>query len=95
MAPLITVHPPTKLCQSRATPEPQNKYILNDAGTTPEGKKRYLPGMISERYGMYTVYIYRYGMYIYTYRYGMYVYIYIHIQVHEYYCYCLGAPPAG
>jgi len=45
-SPLITVHPPTKLYfrQSRATPEPQNKYILNDTGTTPEGKKRYYPG---------------------------------------------------
>ena len=51
-SPLITVHPPTKLYfrQSRATPEPQNKYMLNDTGTTPEGKKCYLPGMISERY---------------------------------------------
>ena len=40
-SPLITVHPPTKLyfCQSRASPEPQNKYILNDTGTIPEGKK--------------------------------------------------------
>ena len=27
-------------------------YISNDTGTTPEGKKRYLPGMISERYGI-------------------------------------------
>jgi hypothetical protein len=27
-------------CQSRATPEPQNNYIINDTGTTPEGKKR-------------------------------------------------------
>ena len=52
-SPLITVYPPTKLYfrQSRATPEPQNKYILNGTGTTSEGKKRYLPGMISERYG--------------------------------------------
>ena len=41
-SPPITVHSPTKLYfrQSRATPEPQNKYILNDTGTTPEGKKR-------------------------------------------------------
>ena len=45
----------TVFCQFRATPEPQNKYILNDTGTTPEGKKRYLPGMISERYGIYMV----------------------------------------
>ena len=54
-SPLITVHPPTKLkfCQFRATPEPQNKYIFNDTGNIPEGKKRYLPGMISERYGLY------------------------------------------
>jgi hypothetical protein len=53
-SPLITVHPLTKLYfrQSRATPEPQNKYILNDTETTPEGKKRYSPGMISERYGI-------------------------------------------
>jgi hypothetical protein len=41
----------TLVRQSRATPEPQNKYILNGTGTTSEGKKRYLPGMISERYG--------------------------------------------
>ena len=27
------------------------KYILNNTGTTPEGKTRYLPGMISEKYG--------------------------------------------
>ena len=53
-SPLITVHSPTKLYfrQSWATPEPQNKYISNDTGTTPEGKKRYLPEMISKRYGM-------------------------------------------
>ena len=50
---LITVHLSTKhhFRQSRATPEPQNKYILNDTGTTPQDNKRYLPGMISERYG--------------------------------------------
>ena len=34
-----------------ATPEPQISYILNDTGFTTEGKSRYLPGMISERYG--------------------------------------------
>ena len=47
-SPLITVHPPTKLYfrQSPETPESQNKYILNDTGTTSEGNKRYLPRMI-------------------------------------------------
>jgi len=44
---LIAVQPPIKLyfCQSWASPEPQNKYILYDTGTTPESKKRYLSGM--------------------------------------------------
>jgi len=39
-SPLITVHPPTKLYfrQSQATPEPQNKYTLNDTGTTRRAK---------------------------------------------------------
>jgi len=47
-SPLITVQPPTKFyfCQPQATPEPQNKYVLNDTGTTPEGIKHYLPGVI-------------------------------------------------
>ena len=51
---LRSVHPPTKLHfrQSRATPEPQNKYFLNDTRTTPEGKQLYLPGIISDRYGI-------------------------------------------
>jgi len=51
---LRSVHPPTKhyFRQPRATPEPQHKYMLNDTGTTPEGKKRYLPGMISKRYSI-------------------------------------------
>jgi len=44
---LIAVQPPTKLYfrQTPETPEPLNKYIIYDADITPEGKKRYLPGV--------------------------------------------------
>jgi hypothetical protein len=46
-SPLIAVWPPTKLNfrQTPETPEPLNKYIFYDADITPEGKKRYLPGV--------------------------------------------------
>jgi len=43
----LSVRPPTKLYfrQHGATPEPQNKYIINDTSIIP-GKKRHLPGVI-------------------------------------------------
>jgi len=46
-SPLIAVQPPTKLYfrQTPKTLEPLNKYIFYDADITPEGKKRYLPGV--------------------------------------------------
>ena len=57
-SPLITVHPPTKLYfrQSRATPEPQKlKKYIKRYRNHPGGQKCYLPGMILEKYGIYTV----------------------------------------
>jgi hypothetical protein len=44
--PLITNHSPAKLYfrQSWTTLEPQNKYIINNAGIIPEGKKLVLTG---------------------------------------------------
>ena len=52
-SPLIAVQPPTKLyfCQIPETPEPLNKYIFYDTAITPEGKKCYLPGVSTVRYG--------------------------------------------
>ena len=52
-SPLIAVQPPTKLyfCQTPETLKPLNKYIFYDADITPEGKRRYLPGVSKERYG--------------------------------------------
>ena len=43
----MRVQPPTKFCfrQTPETPEPLNKYIFYDADITPEGKKRYFPGV--------------------------------------------------
>jgi len=45
---LITNQSPAKLYfqQSRTAPEPQNKYITNNAGINPEHKKRYLTRVI-------------------------------------------------
>jgi hypothetical protein len=44
---------PTKLYfrQTPETQEPLNKYIFYDTDITPEGKKRYLPGVSTVRYG--------------------------------------------
>ena len=46
--------PPTKryFRQTPETLEPLNKYIFYDTDITPEGKKRYLPGVSTVRYGM-------------------------------------------
>ena len=42
---LIDVQPPLYIRQTPETPEPLNTYIFYDADITPEGKKRYFPGV--------------------------------------------------
>ena len=42
---LIAIQPPNYFRQTPETPEPLNKYIFYDADVTPEGKRRYLPGV--------------------------------------------------
>ena len=44
----------TKLafCQTQETPEPLNEYIFYNTDITPEGKKRYLPGVSTVRHGV-------------------------------------------
>jgi len=44
-SPLIDVQPPLYIRQTPETPEPLNTYIFYDADITPEGKKRYFPGV--------------------------------------------------
>jgi len=39
-------------CQTPEFPEPLNEYVFYDTDTTPEGKKHYLPGVSSVRYGI-------------------------------------------
>jgi len=53
----LFTHPQNLISPVPANPEPHNIYIyiLKDTGPTPEGKKCYLPKMVSERYGMYGI----------------------------------------
>ena len=48
----LFTHPQNFILPIPGTPGASNKYIINDTGTTPQCKKRHLPGMISERYGI-------------------------------------------